>query len=193
MSLRRSTCCPAYCSGDMYAGVPMMDPTWVRLERSIRAIPKSASLRRPSGVMMMFWLDIAVDHAMFMGVVERVQQPAHDVHHVLESEAHLPGEKVAQAATLHVLHRDIGELLVLAVFVDADDSGMVEATRGERLVLEPRNDLPGEVFVDQFLAHGLQRDMALEHGVVSLVDDPHRPLADDFDDFVLAELLENCH
>jgi hypothetical protein len=35
--------------------------------------------------------------------------------------------------------------------------------------------------------------MALEHGIVTLVDDPHRPLADDFDDLVLAELLENCH
>jgi hypothetical protein len=70
---------------------------------------------------------------------------------------------------------------------------VVEATRGERLVLESRNDLTRELFVHQLLAHGLQRDVALEHRVVSLVDDPHRPLADDFDDFVLAELLENCH
>ena len=128
-----------------------------------------------------------------MGVVECVQQSAHDGHRVLQAEALLPGEKIPQSAALHVLHRDIGELSVLAVFVDADDRGMVEAARGESLVLEPRNDLPGEVLVDQLLAHGLQRDMALENGVVSLVDDPHRPLADDFDDFVLAELLENCH
>jgi len=134
-----------------------------------------------------------VDYAVFMGVFEGVQQPAHDAHHVLQAKALLPREKVPQPAALNILHRDIGELLVLAVFVDADDRGMVEAARGERLVLESGNDLLREVFVDQLLAYGLQRDMALEVRVVSLVDDPHRPLADDFDDFVLAELLEIRH
>src|SRR3989449_4496598 len=113
------------------------------------------SVRRHDDVL---GLDVAVDYAVFVGVVEGVQQPAHDAYHVLQAKALLPREKVPQPAALNILHRDIGELLVLAVFVDADDRGMVEATRGERLVLESGNDLLREVFVDQLLAYGLQRD-----------------------------------
>jgi hypothetical protein len=40
------------CSGDMYEGVPIMVPAWVRLELSIRATPKSASFTRPSRVII---------------------------------------------------------------------------------------------------------------------------------------------
>src|SRR5689334_9620567 len=58
-----------------------------------------------------------------------------------------------------------------------------------RLVLEARHELLGEIGVEQVLAHRLDRDRALDVRVDRLVDDPHRPLAEDRLDFVLADAL----
>ena len=51
-SLRASTRCPKNCSGDMYEGVPSTVPAWVSSEVSVRAMPKSAILTRPSPSMI---------------------------------------------------------------------------------------------------------------------------------------------
>ena len=52
-SARASIGSPATCSGDMYASVPMVTPSAVCIVRDlpscIRAMPKSSTLRRPSG------------------------------------------------------------------------------------------------------------------------------------------------
>ena len=54
-SLRRSSGSPRHCSGDMYASLPLMTPTWVRTSRSLHlAIPKSMSLGTPSYESKMF-------------------------------------------------------------------------------------------------------------------------------------------
>ena len=53
---------------------------------------------------------------------------------------------------------------VLAVFVDADDVGMVQAPGGARLVLEAADELRGEIGIDEVHPHGLDRDRALDVG-----------------------------
>ena len=66
---------PAACSGLMYAGVPTVSPVSVSCSRSAassaRAMPKSATSACPSGEEDVLGLDVAVDDAVLVGVVER--------------------------------------------------------------------------------------------------------------------------
>jgi len=64
---------------------------------------------------------------------------------------------------------------------------MVQTARGTRLVPEAREKGFREIGVDQVLAHRLERDGTLDVRIVRLVDDPHRPLAEDALDLVLAK------
>ncbi len=134
-----------------------------------------------------------MDHAARVRDVERQQQLGHDRHHMGQVEAGLAVEVGAQAGALDEFHRDVRDVLFLAVFVDADDVGVVQPPRGARLVLEAADELLDEVRVDEVHAHGLDRDRALDVRVERLVDDAHGALAEDALEFVLAEFLDFAH
>ena len=138
-------------------------------------------------------LDIAMDHPARVRDVERQQELRHDRHDVRQVEAGLPVQVSAQARAFDEFHRDVGDVLVLAVLVDADDVGMVDPPGGARLVLEAADELRGEIGIDEVHPHRLDRDRALDVRIERLVDDAHRALAEDALDFVLAEFLELAH
>ncbi len=60
-----------------------------------------------------------------------------------KSKLTLRFEIFAQARALDELHRDERDAVLLAVLVDADDVGMMQAAGGLRLVLETRQELGG--------------------------------------------------
>ena len=138
-------------------------------------------------------LDIAVDHAAFVCDVERQQQLRDDRDDVRQVETGLAVEVRAEPRPLDIFHRDEGDVFVLAILVDADDVGVVEAARGARLVLEPTNELGSQIGVDEVHADRLDRDGALDVRVERFVDDPHCALAEDTLDFVLAEFFGFAH
>ena len=134
-----------------------------------------------------------MDHAAFVCDVERQQQLRDDGDDVRQVETGLAVEVRAEPRPLDIFHRDEGDVFVLAILVDADDVGVVEAARGARLVLEPTYELGGQIGVDEVHADRLDRDGALDVRVERFVDDAHCALAEDTLDFVLAEFFGFAH
>src|SRR4029079_9894752 len=128
-----------------------------------------------------------------MRELQRIEQLLHQRGELAEIEARAAIQMLAQAGALDVLHRDERDVLVFAVLVNADDVRMLEPAGGFRLVLEARHVLGGELRRDVVFAYRLDRDEARDVRVVRLVDDPHRPLAEDAADLVLAETLGVDH
>ena len=132
--------------------------------------------------------------AAFVGEVQRQQQLRDDPDDLAEVEARLAIQVFAQARALDVLHGDERVELVLAVFVHADDVRVQQPSGRSRLILESRHDLRGEVGIDQILAHGLDGDNPFDALIERLVHDPHRALAEDAVDHVLADSFRLfCH
>src|SRR5437762_5870345 len=98
-------------------------------------------------------LDIAVDDTAHVRELERLQELRCDRDELAEFEARLAIEIFAQAGPIDVFHCDERDLVVLAVFVDADDVRMMESARRLCLVLEAHHELGGEVRIHQVLAH----------------------------------------
>src|SRR5437763_1162672 len=138
-------------------------------------------------------LDVAMDDAACVREVECLQELRCDRDQLAELEARLPVQIFAQSRPIDVFHRDERDFLVLAVFVDADDVGVMQAARGTGLVLETPHELHGEIRIDEILAHRLDCNSALDVRIERLVDDAHRALAEDALDFVLAEFLRFSH
>ena len=98
-------------------------------------------------------------------------------------------KKPFSSSPSHVLHDDEGHVAVVAVLVDADDAGVLQAPAGLRLALEARDRLLHLGGVEVLGEDRLDRDPALDHRVEALVHHAHRALAEGADDLVLADLL----
>src|SRR5262249_43535387 len=94
---------------------------------------------------------------------------------------------LAQFLPLDVLHRHVHQVPALADVVDDDDVGVVEAPGGLRLGVEARLVLGHALVAGLLGVDGLDRDHAIEHGVVGAIYDTHRPLAQLGDDLVAAQ------
>ncbi len=132
-------------------------------------------------------LDVAVDDALRVGVVERGQDAVHDVELLVERLQQVAVDRVAEVRALEELHRHVEEpVLLLAEVVHGDDVRVVEEGGRLGLALEALEGL-----VAGRRAHGerLQGDEAVEDGVLGLVDLAHRAVAELTDDPVLADAL----
>ena len=102
-----------------------MVPTCVRCVRSVSVIfatPKSISFARALHVEHhVRRLDVAVDDAGLVRVVERAQQLAHHAHELPRLEAHVAVEEVLQILAADELHDDEGDLAFLAEVVHLHD------------------------------------------------------------------------
>ena len=69
----------------------------------------------PSGVQhnQVGWLDVAVDHAIAVRMVQRIKNLHHETHHVFQCKALIGVEIAAQLAALDKLHGDEGHPLGL--------------------------------------------------------------------------------
>ena len=158
------------------------------------AMPKSPTFTEPSVEQEdVRGLDVAVDHALPMRVVERAQDLRHDPHDVGDAEALVRLEARLELASLDELHRDVPDAGFLAEIVDRHDVRMVEAARRLRLAAKAVDHLRRVLAGELVLADRLQRDDALDHRVVGLVDDAHRAAADLAPDLVLADVVDVWH
>src|SRR5438552_6551430 len=82
-------------------------------------------------------LDIAMDDALAMRIVERFEYLRHDPHDVGGSKALVGVEGLLELPALDVLHGDIPDARILPEIVDGNDVGMAEPARGLRLAPEP--------------------------------------------------------
>ena len=81
----------------------------------------------------------------------------------------------------------------LAEIVDRHDVRVIEPAGGLRLAAEAVDQLRRVLVGELVLADRLERDHALDHRVVRLVDDAHRAAPDLAPDLVLADVIDFGH
>ncbi len=130
-------------------------------------------------------LDVAVHDAGLVRMGEAGQHLHDDVDLALQGQGRGRAHRLLQVHALEQLHRD--ERRAVGVRPEVEDVhhvGMRHARDGLGLALEPRLELG---VVGDGGHHHLERDVALEDGVVGEVHDPHRALAQRLDDVVFAD------
>jgi hypothetical protein len=136
-------------------------------------------------------LHVAVDDAGRVRALERprdvprVTDRGGDVHRRAGAPRRL--EHLVEARTLDDFHGEVGDALVLAGVVDADDVLVPELRDPLRLALEAPARRRRE---RELRANDLERDAALEEPVLGEVHATHAALAHAREDLVGAELLE---
>ncbi len=119
-------------------------------------------------------LDVAVDHALAVGVVEPFRDLARDPDRIADRELGLALEPFPERFALHVGHDEEDRVLDPAGIVQRQDVGMLQVGGGLDLLEEPLGaDAAREVVV-----HDLDRDLAIVAGVVREEDLGHAPGAD---------------
>jgi hypothetical protein len=112
-------------------------------------------------------LDVGVDHAGEVRLLEAAQHLAHDVDQVLAGER-AARHQLGQRRAGQVLHHQVQQAVeALAVVDDRDRVGMVEPRRRQRLVVEALDQLG---VGGQLLGEDLDRDGASQRDLVGLVD-----------------------
>ncbi len=132
-------------------------------------------------------LDIAVDHAAAMGIIEGAAG-LHDVAEFLrERERRFAGDQFLQAFAFEVFHGDEGKAVRFGHFVDGDDVGMLQAAGGFCFAVETLEQ------VGIFHDHGGDRfygDGAADEGIARFEDYAHGAAAELAENFVSADLLQ---
>ena len=137
-------------------------------------------------------LDVPVDDAGAVGVLQRVQDAGDDLHGLGDGHGLALAEELADRVPLDVLHDDVGHRadgavgggdLLLARVVDGDDGRVVEGGGGLRLPAEAR--LEGGV-ARNIGAQQFNGDNSRETPVIAEVDLGHASAADHLADLVTA-------
>ena len=135
-------------------------------------------------------LDVAVDDAVAMGVLERSEDSGDDVEGLVDGECAVFIEDFAQRLTLDVFHDDEGhghgratgfDEFLFTRIVDGDDSGVIETGRGLRLALEAgvERGIAGEIGAQKFDGHATPETV-----VDALMHFCHAPTAEERTNFV---------
>ena len=122
---------------------------------------------------------------MLVGVGQTFSHLGGDIDRARDRQRLAGGEERAQLLALQEFHRHVGEVAALADVVDGDDIGVVEAAGGLGFLVEAPFVLLHLLRVERHV-DGLDRDQAVEQGVVRAVDDTHRALAELGEELVAA-------
>jgi hypothetical protein len=132
-------------------------------------------------------LDVPMDHAVAVRVLDAVAHLAHHVHRTAHGETAAADMRL-QAGAAQVLHGEVGLPLLFAQVVDDDDVAVRQLSRCARLTEEPLADL-GVVADD--CRDVLDGDRAAQQRVEGFVDNAHPAVADLFDDLVSPDRLDH--
>jgi len=127
---------------------------------------------------------IPMNDAALMGEVQPVEQFDDEIEFSLQRHGLAQRDDVAQVTSFDQLHGDEELALGVAQIVDRHDVRVLNRPRRARLAQEPLLHL---LRLAEDVAQELQGDVAPQDGVVRLPHDPHRPLADEGVELVLAE------
>ena len=136
-------------------------------------------------------LHVAVGYAVAVCMVQRTQHLTHDACDFPVREALAIVEVVLELLALDEFHGDESDPAFFGIFVNRDDVRMTEPARCLRLALEPREHFAGIGLSELLRSDRLDRDRALDEGVETFVDDPHRAAPEFAADFVFAQLRWN--
>jgi hypothetical protein len=134
---------------------------------------------------------MTLDDARVVRKVERVQQLAHDPHAFLPVELPARGQSGLQLIAADELHDEVGDVAFFAKVVDLDDVRVIEPGHSVRLAHESHREILGGLLVELADQNGLDRHLAVKLGIERLVDDAHRPLAEDTLELVTTEGLRS--
>ena len=137
--------------------------------------------------------DVPVYHLIAVGVVERAQNFAHDANDFLEFEFLGLIEIFFQFLAAQVLHRDIGDVVGLAIVVDRAHARMVEPAGCLGFLLETVEQIFRLGGVERVFDHRFDRNTASDHRVAAIVDGTHRARAEDSNHVVLAKIFWDDH
>jgi hypothetical protein len=127
-----------------------------------------------------------MDHALGVRVLERREDPVHDVELLLERAQRTGVDGLAQVRPVEQLHGHVEQPVLLPEVVDGHDVRVVQQGGRLGLALEALERLVAPAEMD---GERLQGDVALENGVVGLVHLAHRAAAELAHDPVLADPL----
>ena len=129
-------------------------------------------------------LDIAVDDAGFVRVLEAEAKVPGQLHAAGKRHRRAGADQLQQRLAVHVLHDDERLSRVIAVFVEGDDEGMPERRDGPRFFHEPAAQIgrvePG--------AHQFDRHEPLERGIAGEIHDAHTAFAQAVGHLVAADV-----
>ena len=166
------------CSGDMYAGEPRKPSICVWVACETFAVPKSLILMSSRSESRMFGrLDVAVDHAVLEGVVERAAHLEDDQHSLAHGQQVRFRAELLQRPARHVLHDDVARVAVHDRVEDPHDVRVVQLARERRLVQEELLEALG-LFLGQLRVAlvELDGDLAVVERILAEVDVGRRAL-----------------
>ncbi len=137
--------------------------------------------------------DVAMDHAMLMGELERLTNFRHDGQCLLRLDSAL-SEQLAQARTIHVFHHEVVKRLrcgrrrdagaTLPEVMHGDDVGMAQPSQSLGFAEKPLGELG---VCAPFRRENLERNEAIQFWLARLIDGAHAAFANQFDDLQLWE------
>ena len=127
-----------------------------------------------------------MDQTVRMGLVERAGDLGQDGQRSIRFEPPGQAQDRRQAGAFDEAHREVELAIDLAGVVDVDDVRVAERGRQARLAQEP---IAERLVLGHLRDDDLQRDPALERGVLGGVDDAHPATPDQGLDDVSAELI----
>jgi hypothetical protein len=131
-----------------------------------------------------FRLDVAVNDAFFVRILQRVTDLWHDLERLLRREfAGL--QRLPQIDAVHVLHQEKEVSSRLAEVVDRDDVRVAQLREGAGFTEEPLGE---RRILAHFRRQHFERDRAIESDLPRLVNGPHAALADELHNFELREV-----
>ena len=139
-------------------------------------------------------LDVAMDDALELRVVERAAALEHVFHHAVERQQVVRMDVFFQRAAGHIFHHDVIRFVAEYRFVGRDDVRMDELARQRGLVLQLLAILPAEPrVVEEFLLDHLDGDLAVLERVVSQIDHAGPALSQFLDQAIRAEIRLLAH
>jgi hypothetical protein len=135
-------------------------------------------------------LDVAVDDAVALCEGERQAAFEHDLDHLAHRQQVGDVAVVLQRLPVHVLHHDVGQVLIADRVVDREDVRVEQLADQRRFVQEHLAEAAPQVGVPRRLVvHHLDRDLAVGERVASQVDHAGRAAPDLPQDGVFADLV----
>jgi hypothetical protein len=129
-------------------------------------------------------LDVTMDEATGVRLVERLAYLGHEAHSRLGLKRAVALEQLAQVGPLDVAHRQVHPAVGLAEIEDSDDVGMAQAGGDRRLAQKAP---PEAIVVRQLVGKHLQRDPLAPLLLLGQVDGATGALANELDDAVTRE------
>ena len=129
-------------------------------------------------------LDVAVDDAEPVGIIERAGDLGADPGDGLERHPARLAQMLVERDAVEQFHGDIGKAVRLADVVDGDDVGVRERAGGPGLAQEAADQ--ADILPELGLQH-LDREDAVDAGIVGAIDVRHRAFADAPLDLVTAD------